>query len=230
MNLSNQKIREQQRCLAALTLYRGPIDGDWGPKSETAKQEFLELEPSVTDETFTSKVREKVFAIPVNDYQQPADLADTVRKVCQALHQNDRRIWAYIMATVQHETADSFYPVAEAFYVKDDRARRRYLNSKPYSPYYGRGLVQLTWKYNYEKYADILKLPLVDDPDLALEPAISLFILIHGMLTGTYTGHSLNRYIHAHHCDYQKARKVVNGMDKAALIAGYAQKWEQHYV
>ncbi|WP_242049006.1 glycoside hydrolase family 19 protein [Planktothrix sp. FACHB-1365] len=52
----------------------------------------------------------------------------------------------------------------------------------------GRGYVQLTWNYNYRKYSDVLGLDLVNDPDLVMRPDIALFILIHGMKWGVFTG------------------------------------------
>ncbi len=229
MSLTNDEIRTQQRSLAALTLYHGRIDGIDGPKTQTARNEFAEFEGLSEQDNFTIRAKEKVFSLPVTEYEMPDDLAETVKKVCQSLYRNDIRIWSYIMATVQHETNNSYYPVPEAYFLPTEQARQKYLRKRPYYPYYGRGLVQLTWEYNYKKYSEILELPLVEEPDIALEPAISLFILIHGMLTGGYTGRSLERYITSTHCDYINARRVVNGTDKAALIAGYAKQWESRY-
>ena len=40
-------------------------------------------------------------------------------------------------------------------------------------PYFGRGLVQLTGKGNYEAYGKILGIDLVNKPDLALKPKMS---------------------------------------------------------
>jgi predicted chitinase len=140
------------------------------------------------------------------------------------------------MATVQHETKAAYFPVEEAYFVSSTNARVRYLKSQEYWPYFGRGLVQLTWLFNYEKYKKILGVDLVGDPDLALEPSFSLFILVHGMLTGTYTGKPLELYINQNHCDYIQARRVVNGVrkgetlpDRSELIASYAKQWEQFY-
>jgi predicted chitinase len=95
---------------------------------------------------------------------------------------------AYILATVQHETGNTFQPVREGFN-SSDGWRKTHL---PYYPYYGRGYVQLTWEANYAKYRDLLKLNLVIDPDLALRPDVALFVLLHGMKYGTFTGKNLN--------------------------------------
>jgi hypothetical protein len=47
---------------------------------------------------------------------------------------------------------------------------------------------------------------------------------MHG---GLFTGKKLSDYITASKTDYVNARKIINGTDKAALIAGYAKQFEQ---
>jgi len=93
---------------------------------------------------------------------------------------------AYVLATTQHETNNTFQPVREAYYLGDRaEAYRRTLN---YYPYYGRGYVQLTWDRNYQTYADLLGKDLVLNPDLALQPDAALFVLVHGFKVGTFYG------------------------------------------
>ncbi len=89
--------------------------------------------------------------------------------------------------------------------------------------YYGRGYVQLTWKPNYQTFADIMKIDLVNNPDLALDPNNAAFIIVYGMMNGEFTKKSLDKYITATSTDFVSARKVVNSNDKASVIAGYAQ-------
>jgi len=40
-----------------------------------------------------------------------------------------------------------------------------------------------------------------------------------------FTGASVLRYINARSVNYVGARAVVNGSDRASLIAGYARSW-----
>lgn len=47
-----------------------------------------------------------------------------------------------------------------------------------------------------------------------------------GMREGLFTGKKLGDYIDAQHCDYENARRIINGIDQAELIAGYAQTLE----
>ena len=120
------------------------------------------------------------------------------------------------MATIQHETAATYKPIAEY-----GGARQRY------APYYGRGYVQLTWKYNYEKYGTMLHQDFVNHPDLVMQPDVSLFIIVNGMKDGIFTGKKLSDYISGSRVDFVNARRIINGLDRADLIAGYAQQWQQ---
>ena len=131
---------------------------------------------------------------------------------------------AYVLATVEHETAGTFRPVKEAFWVKDPDAYLKKHHSD-YYPYYGRGFAQLTWKINYEKYSKLLSQDLVSNPDLALTPDIANFILVHGLLTGTFTGRKLPDYVNNETTDFFNARRCVNGLDKAQEIASLAKKY-----
>ena len=52
------------------------------------------------------------------------------------------------------------------------------------------------------------------------------FTLSFGMRNGTFTGKKLAGTINAKGCDYKQSRKIINGLDKADLIAGYATNFE----
>lgn len=130
---------------------------------------------------------------------------------------------AYILATTQHETASTFKPVREAFW-QTEAWRAKNLR---YYVFYGRGYVQLTWKSNYSKYQALLNRPLVNNPDMVMEPAIAAFILVHGSMNGTFTGVGLPKYINRNAKDYHNARRVINGTDAAAKIARLAVSWER---
>jgi predicted chitinase len=112
---------------------------------------------------------------------------------------------AYVLATVEWETANTFKPVREAYW-KTEAWRKANLR---YYPYYGRGYVQLTWKYNYARYAEILGIPLVIEPDRAMEPAIACFILVHGFKHGVFTGKKLTDYVTKGKTDYIDRKSVV---------------------
>ena len=150
---------------------------------------------------------------------------------------------AYMLATAKHETGHTFEPITE-------RGNRSYFNK--YDPvlantperrkraiementqqgdgfkYRGRGYVQLTWKKNYRKSGEYLKKDLVNNPELALDQKNATKIMIYGMETGMFTTKKISSYISEDTADYLNARRVINGMDKAATIAGYASKLEE---
>ena len=129
---------------------------------------------------------------------------------------------AYLIATAKHETADTMQPIAE--YGKG--------RGKPYGKpgrhgqaQYGRGYVQMTWDENYERADKALGLngALLKDFNLAMQPTVAALILVRGCVEGWFTGKKLSDYLPG---DYRGARRVVNGLDKADLIAGYAREFE----
>lgn len=131
--------------------------------------------------------------------------------------------WAYIFATVFHETNATFLPIKEAYWLSEDWRKK----NLRYFPYYGRGFVQITWKENYAKYGKLLSSDLVKNPDLALNIDVAFFILIHGFANGTFTGKKIQDYINEGKKDYVGARRCINGTDKAQLIASYAILFEK---
>ena len=158
---------------------------------------------------------------------------------------------AYILATSYHETQRRMQPVRETLATKHEEAIRRLDRawekgqltwvSKPYwrDGYYGRGDVQLTHQYNYEgklrdAVLDNFGQDIAEDPDLALHPEISAYIMIEGMMVGDtgisdFTSRELERYINHNQTDYHNARRTVNPGDRPtySLVAVYAQKFEE---
>lgn len=132
--------------------------------------------------------------------------------------------WAYAYATTHHETNATFEPVKEAYWINNAESWRK--KNLRYYPYYGRGFVQLTWFDNYKKYGDIFYVNIVENPDLVMDFELSFNIMVHGMKNGTYTGKKVSDYISNLKSDYVGARRVINGTDKAQLIASYANKFE----
>lgn len=152
----------------------------------------------------------------------------------------DMRWRAYMLATVYHETGKAMQPVEENkkgagkdYGKKLDIGKgsgKRVPYTNPDKLYYGRGDVQLTWRANYAAMGKILGLPLLEQPELMLSPAISAKVLIEGMTKGKsnfgdFTGKSLEDYFNAEKTDPVNARRIINGLDKAELIAGHYDKF-----
>lgn len=115
----------------------------------------------------------------------------------QALILGDELTQVAVLATVAVETAYEFKPIKE-------KGGSAYLMSKPYFPYYGRGYIQITWKYNYAAYGKALGIDLVGDPDLALDPNVAASI------TAAFV-RDKKIALAASAQNWQKVRKLVNG-------------------
>lgn len=115
---------------------------------------------------------------------------------------------AYLLATDKWETAHTMQPIKEM-------GSESYLKSKKYYPWYGRGLVQITWKANYDKFG-------IANPDDALKWPTALDVIFRGMIFGMFTGRKLADYISPERVDYVGARAIINGTDKAVDIARIA--------
>jgi len=195
-------------------------DGLWGPATADAIWNALPPEePRELDkQAFYAAVR--AITGGLNDTQVASIEAILNRTASLPVQQT-----AYILATAWHEAR--FEPQREW---GKGKGRPYAKNGKYGQSQYGRGLVQLTWDRNYE-WADKrlgLNGALLKDFDLALRPDIAADVLIYGMLEGAFAsnGKPLGHYQKGDAFDYVKARQTVNVMDKAALIAGHAEKFE----
>lgn len=150
--------------------------------------------------------------------------ADVVTRLLDATGDWGNGWLAYALATTWHESR--LKPIEE--WGKGKGRDYGKVNSTGKAPY-GRGLVQLTWDANYRKADAELNLggALAKNYDLALQPAIAVQIMVHGMEEGWFTGKSLASYISTGNgklSEFVQARRIINGTDKADLIAGYAEK------
>ena len=68
----------------------------------------------------------------------------------------------------------------------------------------------------------------MSNPDLALKPEIAVLILVIGMRDGKFTGADLDDYFDPIKSDWYNARKIINKLDKAVIIADIAK--EIHYI
>ena len=146
---------------------------------------------------------------------------------------SDVRWAAYMLATTKWECADMWQPIEEYGMGQGQpygnpvtvtgSDGKTYVNT-----YYGRGYVQLTWEANYQNMSYDLNLgdQLLIHPEQALHPPIAYDIMSFGMLNGSFTGVALANFINDSQTDYVDARQIINGLDNAELIAGYASALE----
>lgn len=140
----------------------------------------------------------------------------------------------YLMATAKHETANTFLPIeergSEAYLSKywTNTRLRRWLRNQFASDavrFKGRGFGQITGRGHYTTASKVTGKDLIKNPELAGEWETAYDILVIFCLQGLFTGVGLRRYINTKGNDFVNARRVVNGVDKAELIAGYANEY-----
>ncbi|MBF2046214.1 MAG: penicillin-insensitive murein endopeptidase [Elainella sp. C42_A2020_010] len=230
-------VEDQRLCTEIQTILRvngllEVVDGLYGPKTREALRRFKDSRHlgggdvlGATTARALLDSRPGMGSLP--DWQG-GDKQATIQAIIQEARRQgitSKAQIAYILATAQHETADSFQPVREGYFLGEPNAEI-HRQSLRYSPYYGRGYVQLTWDYNYRQYSDILGIDLVNEPDLVMRPDISLFILVDGMKRGVFTGVKLDDYISEQRIDYYNARRIINWIDQAERIATHANDWQ----
>ncbi|MBZ5618749.1 MAG: hypothetical protein LAQ69_08510 [Acidobacteriia bacterium] len=146
---------------------------------------------------------------------------------------SDIRWVAYMLATVKHECANTWQPILErgstSYFDKYNAGTAigaRLGNTQPGDgfKYRGRGYVQITGRNNYGALGKALRLgtQMLDNPELALKPEIAYQIMSYGMRRGAFTGRRLAQFFQGPECDYLNARKIINGLDQAQKIQGYA--------
>lgn len=193
---------------------------------------------------FYSFIRHKLFAGKMR--QGIVDTIEIILKECSSRAIYDSRQIAYILATAYAESYNTannpeWVPVREGFadtnveaieivstLYKQGKIKTNYaLPNKKKLSYYGRGWVQITHEYNYQKLGALYNLDLVNHPDLALERHVAAILLVDGMKRGWYTGRKLSSYFTDSITDFEGARAIINGKERAELIADHALKFYQ---
>ena len=162
--------------------------------------------------------------------------------VWEASHaaQDDRWL-AYALGTAFHETAFTMQPIKELGGDKrfhdlyDIGGRNPTLarglgNLQPGDGilFHGRGYVQLTGRANYKRMQAAFGGDLTSSraaADGVLQPALAAKIMFKGMIEGIFTGKKLGDYFNGPREDWVNARRIINRLDRADDIAGYARKF-----
>ena len=174
------------------------------------------------EQTFYDMVRESLFNGRISD-DQFEGLSKVLTYYTEVSGWDDLRWLAYLYATDYHETAYTMQPIMEY-------GSLSYLESKPYYPFYGRGLVQLTWEENYAMMGSIFGEDYVGDPDKVMLWEHAVPIIFEGMTHGVskrgdFTGKSLEDYFNDTRDDAKGARAIINGTDCADEIAKHHEKF-----
>lgn len=150
----------------------------------------------------------------------------------------DDRWLAYALGTAHHETARKMQPIQEIgsdqyfFEMYDIEGRRpevaRRLGNTQAGDgvlFHGRGFVQITGRTNYQHMEKRYNIDLTSDAiaaDFVLNPQLAANIMFYGMETGAFTGKRFADYFNDTDEDWVNARRIINGLDRAELVAGYA--------
>lgn len=166
-------------------------------------------------------------------------LIDQIEQDARFTHsEKDRRQLAYCLATFKWETAHTMEPIdefgtAERFnklYGPETKVGKILGNSQPGdgARFKGRGYVQLTGRANYRRAGGFLNADLIGDPDLAKKPSLAYRVAVQGMKEGWFTGKRLDQFIKDNlPPEYEKARAIINGSDKAQTIADMARRFDE---
>jgi hypothetical protein len=187
----------------------------------------------INRDKFYSVIRSTIFKTGLKQTQ--VEGINSILERWEASHLLDLRWLAYMFATVYHETAKTMQPIEEYGKGKGYKYGKKIKRSGiqytlPDKIYYGRGYVQLTWYENYETMGRLLGIDLLNNPELALVPETAAQIMFEGMTKGNshfgdFTGKSLENYFNDKTEDWVNARRIINGTDKAELIAGYGKNF-----
>lgn len=239
--MRKRKVKLLQRSLKVLG-FRITVDGVYGIGTQSTLKLFQKsrkLKPDGlygknTSKSLKKSVKFKVFR--------------SIRKECIVQGITNSKQVSYIFATLAHETAHTWLPIKEIGskrYIsrrydpvlattswRRNRAKKMGNTRRGDGwKYRGRGFIQLTWKLNYKRFTKLLskrfnkKIDLVRYPNLALDLEYSIYIIVYGMKHGIYTGKKLSDYISGNKVDFKRARRIVNGNDKAIQIARLAKSY-----
>ncbi|MBX3536416.1 MAG: hypothetical protein KF735_02160 [Chelatococcus sp.] len=144
---------------------------------------------------------------------------------------------ACYLGQVFRETGGTMVPIRETFATSDKQAMTRletaWTSGKlpsvktPYwrKGWFGRGRMQITHAENYAYAQAKSGLPIVADPSLMLDSKADLKVSLPGTIEGWWTRgkHRMSMYLDRPDPDFEGARRIVNGTDKAKLVATYCE-------
>lgn len=159
--------------------------------------------------------------------ENPLKDSSIVAKLCNSDKQNVDKVLMPIIYALEEQGINNYYTqvaalataavesrfacVEEAHWLSE-KARMAYFNKSKYGKvdpdtgkrYYGRGIIQLTWKNNYRAYGEALGYDFINHPDKVMEPEIAAKILAL-----YFKWRKVDEAAKA--LDWTKTRKLVNG-------------------
>lgn len=158
----------------------------------------LSTQQSLQDPQIQAVVDNAIQTVPPNMKEAAQQAIPLIMKSLDDRGILSPNVLAYALATVQHESG--FRPIGEIQGVQQAEK----LGYDGGAKYMGRGYIQITGLYNYQKIGDAIGVDLVNNPTLLLDPTISAKALaayfdLYGTAKAAESG------------DFVNARKTVNG-------------------
>jgi peptidoglycan hydrolase-like protein with peptidoglycan-binding domain len=222
-------IKQIQVRLRALKVLHDKADGLYGPNTKNAIERFaraFELPLDQISPTFAKKLIEVQEVPLMNDTSRWIDVQTAAELMGAKLSDVETYLPPLIekleargilnqptlvaaLATISVETA-GFQPINEwggnSYFHEMYEGRSDLGNTQPGDGvrFHGRGFVQITGRANYQHYGDKLGVPLVDNPELALDPDVAAGILVEYFWERSVDQRALAQ-------DWQGVRRAVNG-------------------
>lgn len=205
------------------------VDGWAGSNTRKAVERLLTVPEASTNafspSAFFANIKSQLFGGVMTQAQ-----VDGINAILDGMRGLPVAHVAYALATAYHEVDKTMQPIAEYGKGKGRAYGKAGRNGGQVA--YGRGFVQLTWDENYERMDRELGLngALIANYDLALRLDIATKVMRYGMENGRFTGKKLSDYLPSNRTatrsEFVPARRIINSLDKADLIAGYAMAWQ----
>lgn len=189
-----------------------------------------------------SKINREIFFSKINDLNEHQkenintllDYFDNSEVLNRLSH------YAFCLGNMAIETNHTFQPVIEGYWINSGKRVKSlydyytknnhkaldtiFPNGLTYPTYEGRGFVQITHNFNYQKFQSIIKdiygVDIVENPDLCLKIDIAFKIMEQGITDRnlSFTGKILDDFFTDDKQDFHNSRRIINGLDRADII------------
>jgi len=155
-----------------------------------------------------------------------ADVQKVLNPIINALQEQGILTYYTLVAALATAGVESHFKCVEEDYYSSPSSRIAYFDKSKYGKidpitkqrYFGRGIIQLTWKKHYQDYGDALQLDLLHHPELALDPINAARILALYFKWAKVDEAAMEQ-------DFHRVRVLVNGgVNGMVVFMQYVEK------